>query len=274
MRGARGRRRRESAGEPGVAMRIKGLIFDVDGTLADTEEAHRCAFNSAFERHQLPWNWEPHEYARLLAVTGGKERIGAYVDSLTIDAAKRRELQAQIPAIHATKTKNYTRLIREGRVTLREGVARLIDEAERAGVSISIASTTTLANIEALLAVNLGRDALDRFKVIGAADQAQCKKPAPDIFNYVLEQLRESATDCVAIEDSANGLAAAKAAGLFTVVTPSPWTRDESFAGADLVLSSLGSLPHPLRDIEDRFNLANEWNSASTPSPRGNHEHA
>jgi beta-phosphoglucomutase-like phosphatase (HAD superfamily) len=149
-------------------------------------------------------------------------------------------------------------------VPLREGVSRLIDEAERAGVSVSIASTTTPENIEALLTVNLGRGALDRFKVIGAADQAQRKKPAPDIFDYVLDQLQESATDCVAIEDSAQGLAAAKAAGLFTVVTPSPWTRDENFDGADLVLSSLGFSAHPLRDIEYRFNLA----------LRGNNDHA
>jgi len=240
-------------------MKIKALIFDVDGTLADTEEAHRRAFNRAFERHRLGWHWSADEYARLLKITGGKERIGAYVDSLAIEAAERRELQAQIPAIHATKTENYAQLIREGLVPLREGVARLIDEAERAGVSVAIASTTSLSNIEALLSVNLGRGALDCFSVIGAADQAQHKKPAPDIFEYVLKELQECAADCVAIEDSANGLAAAKGAGLFTVITPSPWTRDEDFAGADLVLPSLGSSPHPLRDIENRFNLAREW---------------
>jgi HAD superfamily hydrolase (TIGR01509 family) len=244
-------------------MKIKALIFDVDGTLADTEEAHRLSFNRAFERHDLPWTWDAHDYARLLKVTGGKERIGAYIDSLGVDAAERRELQQQVPAIHATKTEIYTQLIRDGSVPLREGVSRLIDEAERAGVTLAIATTTTLANIEALLTVNLGRGALDRFKVIGAADQAQHKKPAPDIFNYVLEQLREGASDCVAIEDSAHGLTAAKAAGLFTVVTPSPWTRGENFADADLVLSSLGSSPHPLRDIENRFQSTTRRSSTS-----------
>jgi HAD superfamily hydrolase (TIGR01509 family) len=240
-------------------MNIKALIFDVDGTLADTEEAHRCAFNRAFEQHKLAWHWSADEYVRLLKITGGKERIGAYVDSLAIDAAQRRELHPQIPAIHATKTENYTQLVREGLVPLREGVTRLLDEAERAGVSVSIATTTSFSNIEALLSVNLGRDALANFSVIGAAEQAQRKKPAPDVFEYVLKELQECAADCVAIEDSANGLAAAKAAGLFTVITPSPWTRGEDFGGADLVLPSLGSSPHPLRDIENRFNLAREW---------------
>jgi beta-phosphoglucomutase-like phosphatase (HAD superfamily) len=239
-------------------MKIKALIFDVDGTLADTEEAHRRSFNQAFERHGLGWHWSAEDYARLLKTTGGKERIGAYVDSLTIDDAERRELKAQISAIHATKTENYAQLIGEGLVPLREGVVRLIEEAELAGVSLSIATTTTFANIEALLSVNLGRGALDRFRVIGAGEQARRKKPAPDIFEYVLKELQESAADCVAIEDSGLGLAAAKAAGLFTVVTPSPWTRGENFEGADLVLSSLASSPHPLQDIEERFSLARE----------------
>jgi HAD superfamily hydrolase (TIGR01509 family) len=239
-------------------MKIKALIFDVDGTLADTEEAHRCAFNRAFEQYKLAWHWSAQEYARLLKITGGKERIGAYLDSLTIDAGERRELRALIPAIHASKTDMYVQVIREGLVPLREGVARLLEEAERAGVSVSIASTTSFANIEALLSVNLGRGALDTFAVIGGAEQAQHKKPAPDIFEYVLKELGESAADCVAIEDSANGLAAAKAAGLFTVVTPSPWTHGENFEGADLLLSSLGASPQPLRDIENRFSLARE----------------
>jgi beta-phosphoglucomutase-like phosphatase (HAD superfamily) len=177
----------------------------------------------------------------------------------TIDAAERQALNARISAIHETKTENFAQLVREGLVPLREGVARLIDEAERAGVTLSIATTTTLGNVEALLSVNLGRSALERFSVIGAGDQVLRKKPAPDIFEYVLKELQESAADCVAIEDSANGLAAAKGAGLFTVVTPSQWTNGEDFRSADLVLTSLGSSPHPLLDIENHFSLAREW---------------
>jgi beta-phosphoglucomutase-like phosphatase (HAD superfamily) len=240
-------------------MKIKALIFDVDGTLADTEEAHRRSFNLAFERHGLAWHWSEDEYGRLLKTTGGKERMGIYVDSLAIDAPERSALKAQIPAIHRTKTDNYTQMVGEGLVPLRDGVGHLIEEAKHAGVRLSIATTTSLANIEALLSANLGRDALADFSVIGAAEQAQRKKPAPDVFEYVLEELHECAADCVAIEDSANGLAAAKAAGLFTVITPSPWTRGENFEDADLIMSSLGTSPHPLRDIENSFNLARDW---------------
>jgi len=240
-------------------VKIKALILDVDGTLADTEEAHRRSFNRAFERHRLGWQWNTEEYARLLKVTGGKERIGAYLDSLPLGGAERCALRQSIAAIHETKTQNYTQLIREGLVPLRPGVARLIDEAQRAGVCLSIASTTTLSNVESLLSVNLGRGALDCFAVIGAGDLVRHKKPAPDIFEYVLKELQESAADCVAIEDSAIGLAAAKSAGLYTVVTPSRWTRDQDFREADLLLPSLASSAHPLRDIEIQFSLARAW---------------
>jgi HAD superfamily hydrolase (TIGR01509 family) len=229
-----------------VPGRLKAVIFDVDGTLADTEDAHRCAFNSAFEEQGLDWNWTRPRYAELLATTGGKERLAVHVDSLALEPAECARLKARIPAIHATKTELYTRMIDDGRVALRDGVARLIDEALDAGVRLAIATTTTYANIEALLRVNLGAAALARFAVIGAADQVRRKKPAPDIYAYVLHELALSSSDCVAIEDSFNGLIAAKGAGLYTVVTPSYWTRDEDFSAADLVLPTLGSEARPL----------------------------
>ena len=227
-------------------MRLKALIFDGDGTLADTEDAHRCAFNSAFEEHGLDWNWGRPLYAELLATAGGKERLAAYIDTLRIDPAGREALACRIPAIHAAKTALYTGIIAASRIPLRDGVVRLMDEARAAGVQLAIATTTSLANVEALLHASLGPTALDRFSVIGAADQAKRKKPAPDIYDYVLGELALDPMNCVAIEDSANGLAAAKGAGLFTVVTPSYWTRSEDFSSADLVLPTLGSAARPL----------------------------
>lgn len=227
-------------------MKLSGLIFDVDGTLADTEEAHRCAFNQAFEQMGLEWNWSKPKYAHLLLTAGGKERLGAYIASLSLSSAERQALTGRIGEIHRVKTAHFTRMVLAGDVPLRDGVARLIDEAARLRVRLSIASTTTFANIEALLRTNLGADALDRFAVIGAADQARRKKPAPDIYEYVLRQLNASPEECVAVEDSSNGLRAAKAAGLYTIVTPGYWTRTEDFSAADLVLPSLGSPERPL----------------------------
>ena len=225
---------------------LKALIFDVDGTLADTEEAHRCAFNEAFQQLGLPWNWSKPKYAHLLLAAGGKERLAAYIRSLDLPAAGVPTLMGRIEAIHRAKTLNYTRMVLAGGVPLRDGVARLIDDAARSHVRLCIATTTTFANVEALLRTGLGPKALDRFAVVGAGGNAARKKPAADIYEYVLRQLDASPQECVAIEDSANGLRAAKAAGLYTIVTPSFWTRTEDFSDADLVLPSLGSALRPL----------------------------
>jgi len=227
-------------------VKLKALIFDVDGTLADTEEAHRCAFNEAFREHRLDWNWSRPKYAHLLRTAGGKERIGAYIDSLPLEPAERRALRARVADIHAAKTRLFNEMIRAGRVPLRDGVERLIDEAAAAGIELAIASTTTFANIETLLRTTLGSQSLGRFAAIGAGDQVSRKKPAPDIYQFVLRALRRCADECAAIEDSRNGLHAAKGAGLYTVVTPSYWTREEDFSAADLVLPSLGSPARPL----------------------------
>jgi beta-phosphoglucomutase-like phosphatase (HAD superfamily) len=225
---------------------LRALIFDVDGTLADTEETHRRAFNESFGHSGLDWNWSKPVYTALLRTTGGKERIAAYIDSLQLEPAARALLAGKIADIHRAKTAIYARMISDGQAPLRDGIARLLDEAEAAGVRLSIATTTTFENIRALVETNLGAGTIDRFAVIGAGDAVPRKKPASDVYEYVLRALGESADACAAIEDSANGLAAAKGAGLFTIVTPSYWTEGEDFAAADWLLPSLGTLERPL----------------------------
>jgi HAD superfamily hydrolase (TIGR01509 family) len=236
-------------------MILRTLIFDVDGTLADTEEAHRCAFNEAFWQMGLNWNWTKVRYSHLLRITGGKERLATYIRSLDVTPTEREALIGRIEAIHLAKTRNYTRMVQAGAVGLREGVARLLDEAEDASIRLGLASTTTYANIDALLSNTLGSGALQRFAVIGAGDQVSRKKPAPDIYEHVLRELQASPDECVAIEDSSHGLAAAKAAGLYTIVTPSDWTAAEDFSAADMLLPSLG--PLGLRDINHHFSTPN-----------------
>lgn len=230
-------------------MKLKALIFDVDGTLADTEETHRRAFNEAFEQHGLGWQWSRPLYAELLRTTGGKERIAAYLALLPLEPGVRAAVAAKIPEIHRVKTAIYGRMVAAGGAPLRDGVERLLQEATDNGVQLAIATTTSFDNIRALFAINLGKDALARFAVIGAGEDVARKKPAPDIYEYVLRKLRLSPQECVAIEDSANGLVAAKAAGLFTVVTPSYWTQKEDLSSADLLLPGLGSAEKPLPDV-------------------------
>jgi HAD superfamily hydrolase (TIGR01509 family) len=231
---------------------LEALIFDVDGTLADTEETHRQAFNAAFIQFELWWDWSPQKYAELLAISGGKERIAHYIETLGLAAAERARLQELVPAIHRVKTRVFTELIADGRAPFRPGVARLIGEAQGAGVRVAIASTTTAANVEALISAKLGRDAYRRFAVIACGDQVAAKKPAPDIYELVLGALAIPASSCVAFEDSGNGVRAAKAAGLYTVATPTVWTAAQDFSAADLVLPSLGDPGSPLDPASSR----------------------
>ncbi len=227
-------------------MSLAALVFDVDGTLADTEEAHRQAFNAAFLEFELGWDWDRALYARLLAVSGGKERIAAYIETLRLAAAERQRLRNLVPMIHATKTRIYAELIDSFRLPLRTGVARLIREAHEAGLRLAIATTTTPANVEALLYAALGAGSARWFAAIAAGDLVANKKPAPDIYHAVLASLRLPPEACVAFEDSVNGVRAARAAGLATIATPTRWTAGQDFSAAQLVIESLGDPDHPL----------------------------
>lgn len=221
-------------------MSIKALIFDVDGTIADTEETHRQAFNAAFLEHGLAWDWSRHEYAELLRTSGGKERLAVYIDSLAAPPQEKARLKGMVQLIHGTKTRIYGELIADGRAPLRPGVARLIGEARAAGLRLGIASTTTSANVSALIGAQFGAEYWNWFEALACGDVVPHKKPAPDIYVRVLGMLRLAAEDCVAFEDSVNGLKSAKAAGLYTVVTPTQWSAGQDFRDADLLLPSLG----------------------------------
>lgn len=227
-------------------MNIEALIFDVDGTLADTEECHRQAFNQAFNEAGLDWHWSPVDYRRLLKTTGGKERMADYLATQALPDGERRRVAAMIPALHAAKTRYYTARVQAGQVPLRPGVARLIAEAREAGLRLGIATTTSAQNIEALLLATLGGAGPRLFDAVACGDEVPCKKPAPDVYQLVLARLALPAACAVAFEDSANGLRAAQAAGLWTVVTPSFWTADEDLSDGQLVLPHLGDPEHPL----------------------------
>lgn len=224
-------------------MTLKAVIFDVDGTLADTEDAHRQAFNATFREAGLPWAWDVGLYAELLAVVGGKERLRHYCRCVDSERLRAPDADSFIARLHERKTRLYKRRVEQGEIPARPGVLRLIHQLRAAGVRLAIATTTSRGNVDVLLATTLAALPPGTFEVIGAGEEAAAKKPAPDIYRWVLEQLHLPADACLAIEDSSNGVRAARGAGVPVLVTVNPWTRGDNFVGSLAVLSDLGE-PH------------------------------
>jgi HAD superfamily hydrolase (TIGR01509 family) len=221
-------------------MELRALIFDVDGTRADTEEVHRRAFNAAFAEHGLTWNWGRRVYCDLLRTAGGKERILEFVSRLHLPHSEREKLVGLVPTLHRSKTMHYASLLESG-AELRPGIGTLLQEARAAGLKLAVATTTTPANVDCLLSAACSPDARALFDVIAAGDVVRRKKPAPDIYHHALACLDLPADACIAFEDSAIGLRAAKEAGLFTVVTPTEWTKRDDFKWADMQLDDLSA---------------------------------
>jgi HAD superfamily hydrolase (TIGR01509 family) len=244
---------------------LRALVFDVDGTLADTEPFHLQAFNEAFATEGLDWHWDEALYTQLLDVSGGMERILHYWKSmrghlLEIDAAAVCETVARI---HLAKTAAYERMVNDGHVQLRPGVLALMEDAQRQGLQLAIATTTSPVNIAALLRRAIGPTWRLNFPVICDASSAPKKKPHPQVYLQVLQRLRTQAQQCMAFEDSSNGLRAACAARIPTVITPTRFTASHDFTGALRVLDSLASVR-----VADLFAWHEEWlkrTAAATP---------
>jgi HAD superfamily hydrolase (TIGR01509 family) len=230
---------------------IKALLFDVDGTLADTErDGHRPAFNAAFQAFGLDWDWDVAIYGQLLAVTGGKERMRYYVDRFRPDYVKPADFDALVAELHKAKTVHYTQMLAQGGIPLRPGVKRLLQEARDKGLILGMATTTTPENVTELLRHSLAPDGPEWFQVIAAGDIVPAKKPAPDIYLWAMRQLGLSPDECLAFEDSENGIRSSLGANLRTVVTINDYTRGHDFAGALAVLSDLGEPGAPYERLD------------------------
>lgn len=237
---------------------LEALVFDLDGTLVDSEELHRRAFNQAFQEFDLGWNWGPRLYAELLAVSGGAARIAHYIDCLALSPAEKTELRRLVPALHRAKTRIFGELLAAGSARPRAGVARLLRAARAAGVRVGLVASSAAANAWPLVTAALGPELATAVAALVSAEQVARRKPAPDLYELALATLRVPARSCVAFEDSANGVAAAKAVGVYTVATPSRWTIGQDFAAADLLIPSLGDPDIPLGPEAERV-LGAPW---------------
>lgn len=226
-------------------MVVRALIFDCDGTLADTERyGHLPAFNRVFEEFGVPLRWSEDEYAERLKVAGGKERMASALTPEVVRAAGLPEdpeaLTAVVARWHKRKTAIYTEMVEAGRLPPRPGIRRIIAAAQDAGWKLAVASTSAEPSVRAILDQAAGPDRAARFDAVLAGDCVAHKKPAPDIYLLALERLDADPADVLVIEDSPNGFEAAHAAGLRCVVTVNGYTASEDFSEAVLVVSSLG----------------------------------
>ena len=240
-------------------MTLQALIFDVDGTLADTELAHLAAFNQAFAQEGIGWQWDVPLYTQLLEVSGGKERMLHYWKQVRPDVTDLgNRVQATIARLHELKTAAYEQAVRDGAVQLRPGVLALIEAAHAEGLRLAIATTTSAVNIVALLRRAIGPDWQRFFTVVEDASTAPRKKPDPMVYQQTLARLAVPAAACLAFEDSANGLMAARTAKLATIVTPNDFTAHHDFTGALRALPDLAGVS---------VAQLREWHAQSQPQP-------
>ena len=235
-------------------MKLEGIIFDVDGTIADTEDIHRQAFNKAFSEYNLNWHWSREKYHELLFISGGKERIRKCLiedNTINIDNSFIKEL-------HKCKSEYYRSMLISADIKLRPGIKRLITEAKNLNIKLGIATNSSGANLTTLIKKNLGTQPEQLFNTIVTSDIALEKKPSPEIYHRALLNLNLSAENCVAIEDTANGNISALTAGLRTIITTHAYTRDNDFNGASLVLNNLGE-PDSAFSVNKNFDCKNTY---------------
>jgi HAD superfamily hydrolase (TIGR01509 family) len=227
-------------------MTLRALLFDLDGTLADTEcLGHRPAYNRAFKKLGLSFRWGPKLYRKLLKQPGGQERLLHYLKRYQPElgehqAAAEADPHAWTRSVHDLKSRYFRRLVRRGRVPLRPGVARLMQEARNAGLRLAIVTNASRATVRPLLRHSLGAALMQEVELLVCGEDVQHKKPAPDLYLLALARLDLAARECLAIEDSAMGLAASAAAGVPTIITTNDNTAHEPFDTALLVLDTLG----------------------------------
>ncbi len=239
-------------------MALKALLFDVDGTLADTEsQGHLPAYNAAFEEAGLEWRWSPELYRELLWQPGGRERLRHYIlhhkPKLGVHRSKAREdTDNWVSEIHAIKSRHFKKRVSSGKVTLRPGVRRLMQEARAEGLQLAIVTNASSRSLEPFLQHTLGEELLGGITEVVSGEQVLRKKPAPDLYLEALKRLKLSAPECIAIEDSEMGLRAAHEAGIATLITINDDTREHDFSAASMVVDQLGECDVPIHFLKGR----------------------
>jgi HAD superfamily hydrolase (TIGR01509 family) len=240
---------------------MEALIFDCDGVLVDTErDGHRVAFNMAFADRRIDVEWSLEEYKKLLKVAGGKERMKYYFDEKGWPA-RYDDREQLILDLHKRKTQFFMQLIETGTLPLRPGIRRIIDEAIANNIKLAVCSTSNEKSVRLIVELLLGKDRTCNFQAIIAGDMVSRKKPDPEIYNLCIEKLNINPQKCIVIEDSRNGLIAAKASNFNCLITTNEYTANEDFAEADILVDELGDEPDIQITIDDLIQLIDNKNN-------------
>ena len=223
---------------------LKAVIFGAIGTIAETSDLQRQAFNLAFAEAGLDWNWDAQTYRDLLKINGGQNRIRAYRDTIAgtnppANPFRTGITDLQIAQIHQAKTKHYLALLENTPIHPRTGVVELSEACRQSGIQVAFCTSTAIENVNGIGAALSGLLPFDRFAKIVTSDNIDRPKPAPDAYLYCLQQLGLTAGEAIAIEDTPASLTAAKTAGITTIATPGATTSDQDFGAADLVVADL-----------------------------------
>ncbi len=219
--------------------KIKALFFDQDGVIIDTErDGHRVSFNMTFKEYGFTDEWSVDYYHELLQIAGGKERMKHHLEtrgfSKPVPADQAEDL---IKDMHKRKTALFVELIESGKLPLRPGIHRFMKEAMQAGLMIGVCTTS---NEQAARAITQKILKDIKFDIVLAGDVVSHKKPDPEIYNLALSKTGLKPDEVVVVEDSKNGVIAAKAAGTHVVVTTNYYTEKEDVSGGDIIVTCLG----------------------------------
>ncbi|HEY5729977.1 MAG TPA: HAD-IA family hydrolase [Anaerolineales bacterium] len=219
--------------------KIKAVFFDQDGVIIDTErDGHRVSFNMTFKEFGFTDEWDVEYYHELLQVGGGKERMKHHWKTRGFSKPlTEEEIDSLVKEMHKRKTALFVELIETGKLPLRPGIHRFMKEAMEVGLKLAV---TTTSNEKAAKAVTENALSDIKFDLVIAGDMVGKKKPDPEIYNMALAKLGLNPDDAFVVEDSKNGLAAAKAAGLKTIVTTNYYTENEDVSAGDVIVSCLG----------------------------------
>jgi HAD superfamily hydrolase (TIGR01509 family) len=222
-------------------MNLQALLFDCDGVLAETErDGHRVAYNQALKAFEIAAEWDVEEYAELVLISGGKERLKYFFNKYPKKFPQKINNQEIIQQLYLKKTEIFKNMVHNGAMPPRSGIARIAKEAHEAGVKLFICSTAHKESVETLVRYNYGEECLSWFDELFCGDAVKNKKPAPDIYLLAKDKYQLRPECCFVVEDSRNGLLAAHEAGMHCIITQSYYTSDEDFTEADFVVDCLG----------------------------------